>query len=151
MEKKDEALLNGLDALGCKVREVEGYTYVSLPDDYDEFVFERMGEWLYLGTTFMTPEELEDQEYIAALDRFLLELQHRNLGCHFSYDGSGYLTLGAELYPEQQHAQEVLHVMEQISFVIDASLSLCDEVLETGKLPSDREVDRAFGLLEKLH
>lgn len=151
MEINDDTLLNGLTSLGCEVRDADGYVFIALPDEQDEFVFERMGEWLYLGTTFMTPEELEDAEHVATLDRFLLELQHRNLGCHFSYDGSGYLTLGAELYPEQQHAQEVLHVMEQITFVIDACLSLCDAVLESGRLPPDREVDKAFGLLEKLH
>ena len=44
-----------------------------------------------------------------------------------------------------------MHVMEQISFVIDTCLSLCDAVLESGRLPTDREVDKAFGLLEKLH
>ena len=151
MDNNEDSLLNGLASLGCEVRDADGYVFITLPDEQDEFVYERMGEWLYLGTTFMTPEELEGAEHVSALDRFLLELQHRNLGCHFSYDGSGYLTLGAELYPEQQHAQEVLHVMEQISFVIDASLSLCDEVLESGSLPPDLEVDKAFGLLEKLH
>ena len=46
---------------------------------------------------------------------------------------------------------EVLQTMEQICFVIDASLPLCDRVLESGELPTDREIDSAFGVREALH
>ncbi len=151
MMQENDDLLSGLIALGCGVENAEGGTLVSLPDDYDEFIFERMGEWLYIGTTLMSPEEFEDSDNVAALDRFLLTLQHRNLGCHFSYDGAGYLTIGTELYPEQQHAGEVLQTMEHIAFVIDVCLPYCDQVLATGELPLDTEVDQAFGLHEKLH
>ena len=151
MVQENDDLLDALNGLGCGVEKVEGGVLVSLPGDYDEFIFERMGEWLYIGTTLMSPDEFEDSGQIASLDRFMLTLQHRNLGCHFSYDGTGYLTIGAELCPEQQQADEVLHTMEQISFVIDACLPLCDQVLATGEIPDHPEVDRAFGLNEKLH
>ena len=151
MPTQKDALLDGLISLGCGVKTDDGFTLVTLPDDYDEFVFERLGEWLYLGTTLMTPDDFAASEYVAALDRFLLELQHRSLGCHFSYDGSGFLTIGTELYLNQQTAEEVLQTMEQIAFVIDACLPLCDRVLESGELPADREIDNAFGVSEKLH
>jgi hypothetical protein len=151
MMQENDDLLSGLIALGCEVENAEGGTLVSLPGDYDEFIFERMGEWLYIGTTLMSPDEFEGEQQVAALDRFLLTLQHRNLGCHFSYDGAGYLTIGTELYPEQQHADEVLQTMEHIAFVIDVCLPFCDRVLETGEMPDEAEVDQAFGLNEKLH
>jgi hypothetical protein len=148
---KNNALLDGLKSLGCSIKTADGFTLVTLPDEYDEFVFEQLGEWLYLGTTLLTPEDLEASGYTAALDRFLLELQHRSLGCHFSYDGSGFLTIGTELYLNQQNSEEVLQTMEQIAFVIDTCLPLCDRVLETGELPADKEIDSAFGVSEKLH
>ncbi len=151
MPTQNDALLDGLISLGCGVKTADGFTLVTLPDDYDEFVFERLGEWLYLGTTLMTPEDFGDSDYTAVLDRFLLELQHRSLGCHFSYDGSGFLTVGTELYLNQQSPDEVLQTMEQICFVIDACLPLCDRVLESGELPTDKEVDSAFGVSENLH
>lgn len=143
--------MDGLIALGCRVEMADGGSLVSLPGDYDEFICERMGEWLYIGTTLMTPDELDASSQVASLDRFMLTLQHRNLGCHFSYDGAGYLTIGTELYPERQQADEVLHTMEHIAFVIDVCLPFCDQVLATGQLPDDDDVDRAFGLSEKLH
>jgi hypothetical protein len=151
MRGQNNALLEGLKSLGCGIKSVDGFTLVTLPDEYDEFVFEQLGEWLYLGTTLLTPEDLEASGYTAALDRFLLELQHRSLGCHFSYDGSGFLTIGTELYLNQQNSEEVLQTMEQIAFVIDTCLPLCDRVLETGELPADKEIDSAFGVSEKLH
>lgn len=151
MTRENDELLSGLIALGCGVEKAEGGVLVSLPDDYDEFIFERMGEWLYIGTTLMSADEFEGSQQLANLDRFMLTLQHRNLGCHFSYDGAGNLTIGTELYPEQQHADEVLHTMEHISFVIDVCLPLCDQVLADGEIPGHQEVDRAFGLSEKLH
>jgi hypothetical protein len=150
MQENDE-LLSGLIALGCGVEKDEGGVLVSLPGDYDEFIFERMGEWLYIGTTLMSPDEFDDSGQVASLDRFMLTLQHRNLGCHFSYDSAGNLTIGTELYPEQQQADEVLHTMEHISFVIDVCLPLCDQVLVTGAIPDHPEVDRAFGISDKLH
>lgn len=151
MSGQNNALLDGLESLGCSIKSTDGFTLVSLPDEYDEFVFEQLGEWLYLGTTLLTPEDFETSEYTAALDRFLLELQHRSLGCHFSYDGSGFLTIGTELYLNQQNPEEVLQTMEQIAFVIDICLPLCDQVLETGQLPADKEIDSAFGVSENLH
>ena len=151
MTRHNDDLLDGLEALGCSIKSADGFTLVSLPDDYDEFVFEQLGEWLYLGTTLLTPEDFEASEYASALDRFLLELQHRSLGCHFSYDGSGFLTIGTELYLNQQSPEEVLQTMEQIAFVIDTCLPLCDQVLETGQLPDDKEIDSAFGVSENLH
>jgi hypothetical protein len=151
MMQENDDLLNGLIALGCGVENADGGTLVSLPGEFDEFIFERMGEWLYVGTTLMSPDEFEDSEHVGNLDRFMLTLQHRNLGCHFSYDGAGYLTIGAELYPDQQRADEVLQTMEHIAFVIDVCLPFCDHVLATGDIPSDQEVDNAFGLSEKLH
>ena len=151
MSRQNDDLLDGLKALGCGIKTSDGFTLVSLPDDYDEFVFEQLGEWLYLGTTLLTPDDFAASEHVAVLDRFLLELQHRSLGCHFSYDGSGFLTIGTELYLHQQTAEEVLQTMEQIAFVIDACLPLCDQVLETGELPADKEIDNAFGVSEKLH
>lgn len=151
MQQNDDDLLEQLAALGCRVETANGGSLVSLPGDYDEFICERLGEWLYIGTTLMTPEELDDTQQVASLDRFMLTLQHRNLGCHFSYDGAGYLTVGTELDPERQQADEVLQTMEHIAFVIDVCLPFCDQVLATGDLPSDQEVDHAFGLSEKLH
>ncbi len=151
MVQENDDLLDGLIALGCGVEKAEGSVLVSLQGDYEEFIFERMGEWLYIGTTLMSPDEFEDSGQVASLDRFMLTLQHRNLGCHFSYDGAGYLTIGTELYPEQQQADEVLQTMEHISFVIDVCLPLFDQVLTTGGIPDHPEVDSAFGLNEKLH
>ncbi len=151
MAKTNDDLLERLTSLGCGVETTEGTTLVSLPDDYAEFVFERLGGWLYLGTTFMAPEEFADSEHANTLDRFLLELQDRNLGCHFSYDRAGFLSIGTELYPGQQVADELLQIMEQIAFVIEVCLPLCDLVLENGELPSDEEIDSAFGVSVKLH
>ena len=151
MPMPHDALLDGLISLGCGVKNADGLTLVTLPDDYDEFVFERLGEWLYLGTTLMAPEDFGDSNYTAALDRFLLELQYRSLGCHFSYDAAGFLTIGTELPVNQQNPDEVLQTMEQICFVIDACLPLCDRVLDSGESPTDKEVDSAFGVSENLH
>ena len=148
--EKDE-LLDGLIAQGCTTKEVEGTTLISLPEDEAEFIFERMGHWLYLGTTFMAPEEFETSSHVSELDRFLLELQHRNLGCRFSYDSAGFLTIGGELSPEHQQVEKVLQMLEQILFVIESCILLCDQVLDSGEIPSDREVDEAFGINENLH
>ena len=151
MKTETDTLLDALVAQGCRLRNIDGFVLLSLPDDDSEFVYERMGGWLYLGTTFMTPEEFEDSEFSAQLDRFLLQLQHRNLGCRFSYDSAGFLTIGGELGQQQQSAQEVMQMLEQILFIIDSCIHLCDKVLDSGDIPGDREVDDAFGVNEALH
>jgi len=148
--EKDE-LLNGLIARGCSTKVIDGTTLVSLPEDDGEFIYERMGGWLYLGTTFMAPEEFETSNHVARLDRFLLELQHRNLGCRFSYDGAGFLTIGGELDPDRQQPDDVIDMLAQILFIIESCIHLCDRTLDSGEIPSDREVDEAFGVNENLH
>lgn len=149
--KDNDDLLNGLTALGCGVKKADGTTYISLPDDFAEFILDRPGEWLYLGTTFLTPEEIDASAYAASLDRFLLELQDRNLGCHFAYSKNGFLTIGAELYQPEMSAKELLQVMDQIAFVIESCIPICDQILEDGRIPADNEIDLAFGAGEKLH
>ena len=151
MNPTSDPLLQSLAALGCGIKVVDHTTLITLPGDDGEFVYEQMGEWLYLGTTFMAPEEFEDSEFSAQLDRFLLQLQHRNLGCRFSYDSAGFLTIGGELGQQQQSAQEVMQMLEQILFIIDSCIHLCDKVLDSGDIPGDREVDDAFGVNEALH
>ena len=151
MTQENNDLLTGLVKLGCGVEPADAGALVSLPGEDDEFIFEHMGEWLYIGTTLMSPDEFEDSAYSASLDRFLLTLQHRNLGCHFSYDAAGYLTIGTVLYPEQQQVDTVMQVMEHICFVIDVCLPFCDLALQTGEIATDDEVDQAFGVSEKLH
>ena len=151
MTPENDKLLISLIDQGCATKAIEGTTLISLPEDDAEFIFERMGNWLYLGTTFMAPEDFETSDYVSGLDRFLLELQHRNLGCRFSYDSAGYLTIGGELGPEQQQPEKVLAILEQILFVIESCILMCDRVLNTGEIPSDKEVDEAFGVIENLH
>jgi len=151
MKRYKDTLLDELVALGCTLREIDGTTLLTLPEDDGEFIYERMGNWLYLGTTFMAAEELEDSAHTSRLDRFLLELQHRNLGCRFSYDQAGYLTIGSDLGPDQQQAEKVMEILEHILFVIESSILLCDQVLDSGEIPDDREVDEAFGLNDNLH
>ncbi len=151
MTQGTDKLLEELTAFGCSVKVIKGTTLVTLPENEGEFIFEQMGEWLYLGTTFMAPEEFETSDHCGQLDRFLLELQHRNLGCRFSYDSAGFLTIGNELAPDQQQASDVLQQLEQILFVIESCILLCDNVLESGDIPGDREVDEAFGVNEALH
>ncbi len=146
-----ENLLDGLAKLDCRVDRADGGIYVTLPDEYAEFVFEQMGGWIYLGTTFMAPEDLDHSDHNPALDRLLLELQDRNLGCHFSYDRAGYLSIGTVIYPLQVSAREVLETMEQIAFVTEVCIPICVQVLSSGEIPSDREIDQAFGLNEHLH
>jgi len=136
---------------GCTTREIDGVTLISLPEDDGEFIIEHMGGWLYLGTTFMEPEEFDTSEHESQLNRFLLELQHRNLGCRFSYDGAGFLTIGGELDPQHQQADDVQQMLVQILFIIESCIRMCDQVLDTGQIPSDREVDEAFGVNENLH
>ncbi len=151
MTQQNDELLNTLISRGCTTKVVDGITLISLPDDEAEFIFEPLGGWLYLGTTFLEPEEFEVSEHEGQLNRFLLELQHRNLGCRFSYDGAGFLTLGGELDPEHQQAEDVLQMLVQILFIIESCIHMCDQVLDTGQIPSDREVDKAFGVNENLH
>ena len=157
MNPQHDDLLQGLARRGCRVETADAGALVSLPDnpDYpepgDEFIFEQMGEWLYIGTTLMTPEEFEHSAHVASLDRFLLILQHRNLGCHFSYDAAGYLTIGTVLFPEQQRVDSVMQTMEHIGFVIDVCLPFLDHALESGDIAADDEVDQAFGINDRLH
>lgn len=151
MKQQNDELLSALLSQGCTTREIDGVTLISLPEDDGEFIFEHMGGWLYLGTTFMEPEEFDTSEYESQLNRFLLELQHRNLGCRFSYDGAGFLTIGGELDPQHQQADDVLQMLVQILFIIESCIRMCDQVLDTGQIPSDREVDEAFGVNENLH
>ncbi|MDH3534287.1 MAG: hypothetical protein OER87_00885 [Gammaproteobacteria bacterium] len=151
MATDNDDLLKGLVTLGCKVDRVDGAVLVSLPDDYGDFIFERLGNWLYVGATFLAPDEMEDSDHLGALDRFLLELQHRNLGCRFSYDDAGYLSIGAELNPKQQLPEEVFEIMDQISFICDVCFPMCEQILNDGEIPSNAEVDTAFGVSEKLH
>jgi len=151
MMMSNDELLTGLEALGCGVERAEGSVFVSLPGEEGEFVYDRFGETLYLGATFMTPDELDDSEFVHRLDRFLLELQDRNLGCHFSYDKNGYLSLGAEMDASRQTADDLLQRMDQIAWVVESCIAMCDRILETGELPLDREVDEALGVSQKLH
>ena len=46
---------------------------------------------------------------------------------------------------------DVLQMLVQILFIIESCINLCDQVLDTGLIPSDREVDEAFGVNENLH
>ena len=146
-----ENTLEGLKKLGCGIERVDRTLLVTLPDKFAEFVFEHLGGWLYLGTTFLTPDELNEAPYPDRLEHFLLILQHRNLGCRFSYDAGGFLSIGTELSPDQQTPEEILENMEQIAFVIEICLPLCDHVLATGEIPADKEVDQAFGITDSLH
>lgn len=149
-EEKDE-LLDDLTALGCGIQREGGAVFVSLPDEFAEFVLDRQGDWFYLGTTFLAPEEFADSEFTGRLDRFLLELQDRSLGCHFSYDHNGFLMIGTELNRGEATADDVLRAMDQVAYVLEACLPYCDEVLRTGQIPMDDEMDRAFGTNAKLH
>ena len=151
MTQETDKLLEELTAFGCSIKVINNTTLLTLPENEGEFIFEQMGDWLYLGTTFMAPEEFEASSHCSQLDRFLLELQHRNLGCRFSYDSAGFLTIGNELAPDQHQATEVLQQLEQILFVIESCILMCDHVLESGDIPGDREVDEAFGINEALH
>lgn len=151
MKSETDELLEGLSALGCGVNRSEGAIFVSLPDDFAEFLFDHQGDLLYLGTTLLTPEEFADSEFTGRLDRFLLELQDRSLGCHFSYDRNGYLMIGCEIHRKLVSPKNVLHAMDQIAFVIEACIPYCDQVLETGMIPSDEDMDLAFGTNAKLH
>ena len=149
-DDKDE-LLQGLTSLGCSVEKSNGAIFVALPDDFAEFVLDRQEDWLYLGTSFLTPDEFDASEYCGQLDRFLLELQDRSLGCHFSYDRNGYLMIGAEVNLGVLRARDILHVMDQIAFIIEVCIPFCDRILQTGEVPSDAEIDKAFGANAKLH
>ena len=151
--KQLETLLKELETEGCRVDQADGGIYLTLPDGYAEFVCEQeeMDDRIYLGTTFLAPEDFAHSEHTASLDRLLLELQDRNLGCHFSYDRAGYLSIGTIIHPPQFVATEILMVMEQIAFIAEVCIPICDQVLANGELPSDREIDQAFGLNEHLH
>lgn len=151
MKNETDELLDGLSALGCGVQKNDGAVFVSLPDEFAEFVFDQQAEWLYIGTTLLTPEEFADSQFTGRLDRFLLELQDRSLGCHFSYDRNGYLMIGTEIQQSLVSPRQVLHAMDQIAFVIEACISFCDHVLETGLIPTDADMDLAFGTNARLH
>ena len=151
MASEKEDLLQGLTSLGCSVQDSDGAVFVALPDDFAEFVFDRQGDWLYLGTSFLTPEEFADSGFSGRLDRFLLELQDRSLGCHFSYDRNGFLMIGTEVNLGLLSAREVLHIMDQIAFVIEVCIPFCDRILQTGEVPPDADIDKAFGANAKLH
>jgi hypothetical protein len=151
MKENNDELLEALVSLGCKAENLEGTTLVTPPGDYGEFVYEMQGGWLYIGATFMAPEDFEGTDHEATLNRFLLELHDRNLGCHFSYDRAGFLSIGSELYPNQRTPDDVLQIMEQIAYVVDVCIALCDHILDSGEIPADREVDEAFGVNEQLH
>lgn len=144
-------LLDGLEALGCQVERADGANLVSLPDGYGEFVMDWQGSVLYVGTTFMGPDEFADSSHAVALYRFLLELQDRSLGCHFACDRAGYLCIGNELLPHQQSPEQVMQVMEQIAYVIESCIGMCDQIIESGEMPDDDEVDQAFGISKNLH
>lgn len=148
---ENEKLMQGLAQRGCRIEHADGLSYVSLPDDYAEFIYQPFDFTSYLGTSFLTPEELAASHYSDVLDRFLLELQDRNLGCYFSYDSAGFLNLGLRLNPSMLAPDCVIEAMEQIAYVIDVCLPLCDRVLESGELPGDSEVDAAFGINDTLH
>ena len=57
--------------------------------------------------------------------------------------------------PEPRHGlpsfRQVLQAMEQIAYVIESCIPMCDRVLDSGEIPDDSEVDQAFGLRERLH
>ena len=63
MKSETDELLEGLSALGCGVNRSEGAIFVSLPDDFAEFLFDHQGDLLYLGTTLLTPEEFADSDF----------------------------------------------------------------------------------------
>lgn len=151
MNSETEELLDGLSKLGCGVQKNEGAVFVSLPDEFAEFVFDHQGEWLFVGTTMLAPEEFADSQFTGRLDRFLLELQDRSLGCHFSYDRNGFLVIGTEIHKSLVSPKQVLQTMDQIAFIIEACISFCDQVLETGQIPSDADMDLAFGTNAQLH
>jgi len=144
-------LLQGLIGLGCHVENVDAVNLISLPDGFGDFMMDWQGAMLYIGTTLMAPEEFVDSAHEARLYRFLLELQDRSLGCHFACDRSGFLCIGSELFPEQQDAQLVFQAMEQIAYVVEVCILMCDRILENGEIPADEEVDRAFGISKNLH
>ena len=148
---KDDDLLTGLTSLGCSVTRVEGIDLVALPDGFGDFAMDRQGEMLYVGATFLAPDEFADSNNAGTLYRFLLELQDRSLGCHFSRDRMGFLTIGTDLFPGQQKPNDVFQAMEQIAYVTEVCIHMCDAILDTGEIPPEDEVDLAFGLSKNLH
>lgn len=151
MSAQDKDLLQGLIGLGCRVENVDDVDLISLPDGFGDFMMDWQGGMLYVGTTLMAPDEFVDSAHEVMLYRFLLELQDRSLGCHFACDRTGFLCIGSELFPEQQDAQRVLQTMEQIAYVVEVCISMCDRILDSGEIPADDEVDRAFGISKNLH
>lgn len=156
MSEYENELLGGLESLGCRIDRTDGGIFIAL-DDYAEFVFEHMTGFentrgrIYLGSMLLTPEEIAGSEYAAALNRFLLELQDRSLGCHFSYNQEDFLTIGHEFDAERVAARDLFGVMEQISFIIEVCLPLFDRILDSGVVPDDQEMHQAFGLQAKFH
>jgi hypothetical protein len=146
---EQDGLLQGLIALGCRIERIGDSTIVFLPDQRTSFLFERIDSWIHLGSTFLRTEDLVESKHIQKLQRFLLELQHRCLGCRFSFDDDGLLAIGADVYPSHQHPEDLLLVMEQIDFVGNVVLPLCQHVLCRGKLPTATEIDEVFGITDQ--
>lgn len=146
MEKYEpDELLQRLGDLKCRIESQDtGDFVVHLPDDSTSFLFERIGGWIHLCSTLIPANILEKSIYAIKLERFLLEIQHRCLGCHFSFDDDGYLAIGADVYPNQQNPEDIFFIMRQTDYVGNVILPLCEKILRTGILPSDMEIDEAF-------
>jgi hypothetical protein len=86
-----------------------------------------------------------DPEHAGALNRFLLQVHDRYLGCRFGYDDVGNLHVVHDIYPEDVSAKHIEDAMKRMDYATGALRSLMHQALESSTIPGDDLVDQAFG------
>lgn len=139
-------LLDGIQSIGYNVVQDDDYILIYDHQRESSFKFESHGGWIHLTSTMLSLEELPEPPSINTLESFILKIQHRCLGCKFSYDDDGVLAIDADVYPGQQNPDDLAQIIDQMSYVAGVILPFLERIVESNEIPSDRDVDIAFNL-----
>ncbi len=139
-----ESVAEQLRQLGCNVMREDERALVTRDDVASSWVILCAQDWIQIASVVLEHDELAEEASRDVLNEFVMQIHARYLGCRFGYDDDGALVIMSDVYPEDIHATHLVNVMLQMDAVARALLPLLRTALESGELPSDREVDRAF-------
>jgi hypothetical protein len=140
VESKLVSLIPSLEGPDCNIETIESGIRISF---YDEQVFDifEIGGWVQVGLALLAEDELDEVVYREDVDRFLLELNSRCLGCRFAFDPEGVLLIVEDIPLDQVDEHRINESLDSISFVAYVFYDLIIETGRSGIAPSDEEVD----------
>jgi hypothetical protein len=116
------------------------YTVINV-SECNQFDIVRCDDWLQI-TQILLPSGSSETARIA---EFALALHMRCFGCRLAVDNGGNVCIVADVYPFERTPSFISQILTQLACVGDLVQPLLEEVARTGRVPSEADLDAAFG------